>query len=84
MRVTSPTPSESKAVSRTKIEVCSVHTERQEVANISSISVVLKGKGNHVSIVHHLGKRKHPNNKNTIPEIWLDTLTANLKCAEKV
>lgn len=80
VHVTSTTPSESKAVSGTTIEACSVHTGRPEIANSSSISVMLKGKGNHVkSTVHRLGKRKHPDSKSIVAEIWLDTLNENLE-----
>ena len=41
---------------------------------------MLKGKGNRDnSNVHCLGKRKHPDSKSIVPEIWLDTLNANLE-----
>ena len=81
VRVTPPSAPDSTSFSTANIEFCSVGTERPELANSSSMSVVFKGKKDNVSSVHRLGKRKCKDNENNsiTPEIWFDTLTKNLE-----
>ena len=79
--VTPPSAPDSTSFSTANIEFCSVGTERPELANSSSMSVVFKGKKDNVRSVHRLGKRKCKDNENNsiTPEIWFDTLTKNLE-----